>query len=127
MPFFLEEENMEKKTIKDLKNEYKQIKIYMGVYQIKNKVNGKIYIHAEPNMKNRWIVQKGHLINNMHVNPGLQADWNEFGEDAFEYSVLCEMDTSEIENVRLETKNLEKLWLDELQPYGDKGYHTKKD
>jgi hypothetical protein len=35
--------------------EYKQIKTYMGVIQITNKANGKIYVDSYPNLKNKWL------------------------------------------------------------------------
>lgn len=37
---------MDKKTRKELQEEYKQIKTYMGVIRLTNKVNGKIFIAA---------------------------------------------------------------------------------
>lgn len=40
---------------KELIEEYKQIKIYMGVAQIKNQINGKIFIDSYPNLKNKWL------------------------------------------------------------------------
>ena len=49
--------NMDKKSRKELLEQYKQIKTFMGVYQIKNNVNGKIYIESFLNFKNRCAFQ----------------------------------------------------------------------
>jgi hypothetical protein len=37
--------------------------------------------------------------------------------------VLEQKDTDKIIDVKWELKLLEKQWLEELQPYGDKGYN----
>ncbi|MDF2539765.1 MAG: transcriptional regulator, ArsR family [Herbinix sp.] len=114
---------MEKKSRKELQAEYKQLKTYMGVIKITNRTNGKIYITAYPNLKNRWVTIQSQLDMGMHMNRQLQKDWNELGSEAFEYEVLEEIDTEDISDVRWEAKQLEKKWLEQLQPYGDKGYH----
>jgi hypothetical protein len=46
---------MEKNKRKELLEEYKQMKTYMGVFQITNKLNGKIYVGSYPNLKNKWL------------------------------------------------------------------------
>ncbi len=46
---------MEKNKRKELLEEYRQIKTYMGVFQITNKLNGKIYVDSYPNLKNKWL------------------------------------------------------------------------
>ncbi len=103
--------------------EFKQVKTYMGVYQIKNTVNGKIYIEGNPNIKNKWFTLSWTLNDGRFANSGLQNDWKQFGADAFEYQVLEEKDTEGILDVRYAAKQLEKEWLEKLQPYGDKGYN----
>jgi hypothetical protein len=57
------------------------------------------------------------------ANLQLQKDWTAFGRDAFTYEVLEQKDTDKIIDVKWELKLLEKQWLEELQPYGDKGYN----
>lgn len=114
---------MDKKNRKELLEEFKQIKIYMGVTQIKNKTNGKIYIHSYPNLKNKWLTLQGQLNMGMHMNSQLQKDWSELGPGAFTYEVLEEKDTGDVSDVRWELKQMEKLWLEKLQPYGERGYN----
>jgi hypothetical protein len=41
-------EFMDKNKRNELQEEYKQIKTYMGVFQITNKLNGKIYVDSYP-------------------------------------------------------------------------------
>jgi len=114
---------MDKNRRKELKEEYKQVKTYLGVYQITNQANGKIYIDSCPNLKNKWITLQGQLEMGMFANFQLQKDWKELGAEAFTYEVLEKKDASEVVDSRWEVKQIKKPWLAKLQPYGDKGYN----
>lgn len=114
---------MDAKSRKELLEEYKQLKTYMGVIQITNSINGKIFLASYPNLKNRWLTLQSHLNSGMHVNAQLQKDWKESGPDAFSYQVLEQKEADEVPDVRWEMKQMEKRWLEKLQPYGDKGYN----
>jgi len=114
---------VDKKKRKELLEEYKQLKTYMGVIQITNNANGKIYIAAYPNLKNKWLTIQAQLVIGRHVNARLQKDWKELGPEAFTYEVLEEKDAGEVNDMRWELKQMEKAWLEKLQPYGDKGYN----
>lgn len=114
---------MDKKDRKQLLEQYKQIKTYMGVIQISNTSNGKIYIGSYPNLKNKWMVLQGSLNSGTHFNSRLQEDWKRFGPEAFTYQVLEEKTTDEVADVRWELKQMEARWLEKLEPYGDRGYN----
>ena len=114
---------MDKKKRKELQEEYKQIKTYMGVIQITNNVNGKIYVAAYPNLKNKWFTLQGQLDMGRFANSELQKDWKELGPDAFTYEVLEEKEADGVTDMRWEKKKMEKQWLEKLQPYGDRGYN----
>ena len=79
------------------------------VYQILNKVNGKIYIGETLRGELRW---KGHLKTlrgNRHKNPKLQADFNKFGEEAFEWSIIKEVDKDKETLVLEEAKTMDSF------------------
>ena len=95
----------------------------MGVIQITNNVNGKIYVDAYPNLKNKWLSIQGQLVMGRYVNSKLQKDWIELGPKAFTYEVLEEKEVDEATDKRWELGQMEKQWLEKLQPYGDKGYN----
>lgn len=95
----------------------------MGVILITNQVNGKIYIAAYPNLKNKWLTIKRQLDMGMHVNAQLQKDWKELGSGSFTYEVLQEKEADKVTDKRWELKQLEKEWLEKLQPFGAKGYN----
>ncbi|EJW16001.1 GIY-YIG nuclease family protein [Paenibacillus alvei] len=108
---------------KELIEAFKQIKTYMGVVQIKNTVNGKIYIDSYPNLKNKWLTIQMQLDMGRFANAQLQKDWKEFGSDAFTYEILEQKEADKVTDIRWEVKQIIKPWLEKLQPYGDKGYN----
>lgn len=114
---------MDKKSRKELQEEYKQLKTYMGVIQITNIISGKIFIAAFPNLKNKWFTIQGQLLMGRYANSQLQKDWMELGPDAFSYEVLEEKETDEVTDMKWELKQMEKPWLEKLQPFGERGYN----
>ena len=113
---------------RDLKKEYKQKQNQMGVYQIRNMVNEKIFIGSSLNIPGIFNRQKFQLKMGNHRNKALQAEWNEFGSESFAFEVLDELTPKEdpAYNYREDLATLENLWLENLQPYGDRGYNERK-
>ena len=62
-----------------------------GVYKILNCKNGKFYIGSSVNVEKRFNSHRKELIANCHNNSHLQHAWNKYGEDAFEFSVIEEV------------------------------------
>jgi hypothetical protein len=108
---------------KELVDQFKEIKTYMGVIQVTNTQNGKRYIDGYPNLKNKWHTLQMQLNLGSFANPEFVADWKRFGQEAFTYEVLEEVCTEDVHDVKWELKQLEKKWLERLQPYGDQGYN----
>ena len=79
------------------------------VYQIVNKTNGKIYIGETLHVELRWYQHKYLLRNNSHDNPKLQADFNKFGEETFEWSIIKEVDKDKETLVLEETKTIDSF------------------
>lgn len=111
---------------KDLKEQYKQIVFPMGIFQIRNIVNGKIYLEGSMNLDKIWNRHRSELQMRGHRNEKLQNDWNEFGEENFRFEILSELKLKEddFNDPKIELKQLEKMYFEELQPYGEKGYHN---
>ncbi|MEI6767033.1 MAG: GIY-YIG nuclease family protein [Bacteroidota bacterium] len=115
------------KTRKELKEEYKQMKFKMGVFQIKNGANGKVFIGHSTDLTAIWHAQKLQLNNGMHANSELQNDWREFGADNFVYEILEELkqeDDSTLD-INKELKALEEIVIEAIQPFDDKGYNRR--
>ena len=115
------------KTKKELKEEYKQMKFRMGVFQIRNTVNNKIFVESSTDLVSIWNRHRFQLNLGSHPNSGLQKDWNAMGEDKFTYEIVSEVKHSETEKVdyQKEVKLLEEMVLEELQPYNEKGYNRR--
>ncbi|MFV0561308.1 MAG: GIY-YIG nuclease family protein [Enterococcus sp.] len=114
---------MDEKRKKQLQEEYRMMPTYYGIIQIKNEANGKIFIEAVPNIKNRWNYYKLNLNNNFYKNTPLQADWIIYNEEDFSFEVLWKKKTDDVVNMKEELKKIKKEWLEKLQPYDDKGYN----
>jgi len=116
------------KTNKELKAEYKQMKFPMGVFQIRNKVNGKILIDKSTNMNAKWNRHRLQLSVGSNFAQELQNDWKLYGEENFEFEVLSFLEEKEGSNMdyKDELELLEEMIIAEKQPFGDKGYNTEK-
>lgn len=115
-------------TFKELKAKYKEMKFKMGVFQIRNTDNNKVYISSSLDLFAAWNSQKFQLNAGMHSNDGLQKDWNLFGCDHFVYEILDEIKPSEdvTVNYAKEIKALEDIIIENIQPFNDNGYNLKK-
>lgn len=60
-----------------------------GVYQIRNTVNGKLYVgSAAKGFTPRWTKHRSDLRNGSHHSPKLQRAWNKYGEESFVFEVI---------------------------------------
>lgn len=112
----------------EMKRLYKENSPGMGVYQIRNKVNGRIYVDSSKNLdgtRNSRLFQL--RMGTIVFNPQLQSDVREFGAENFEFEVLAVLDQPEPgESVdRLLIAQL-LHWQEKLQPFGERGYNSLK-
>lgn len=65
-----------------------------GIYQIKNGIDGKLYIGSAVNVDRRFGEHRKQLRGGRHINQKLQRAWDKYGEDVFEFSVVqfCQKD-----------------------------------
>jgi len=114
-----------KDRMKKMIREYKEMETFFGVIQIKNNINGKVFIDVVPNIRNRWHFYKLNVNNQFYTNSDLQKDWNNYGEDSFSFEILYQKEASKVDNVRKELKVLREEWMDRLQPYEENGYNKR--
>lgn len=114
---------------KELKKQYKQTIQPMGIYQIKNLVNEKIFVGSAKNLKAQTNSNKFQLNAGIfYINKELQKDYTELGEGKFSFEVMDylepkkELDYDYTKDLAV----LEEIWLDKLQPYDDRGYNKRK-
>jgi hypothetical protein len=107
---------------------YRERRPTMGIFQVRNRRNGKVLIGATtdvPAMLNR---QRAQLRLGVHPNHELQADWTELGDDAFAFEVLDTITRPDHAegDPREDLKLLEAMWLQQLTPFGERGYHRAR-
>jgi hypothetical protein len=113
---------------KELKKQYKQNLPPMGIYKIENLANGKILMGSSKNLPGKENSYRFQLRQGSHMNKELQRDYLQFGEDAFTFSVIDYLEPKEgpDHDYTGDLAALEEMWLEKLQPYGEKGYNKKK-
>lgn len=111
---------------KEAIREYKKAIQPMGVVQVRNIRNGRVYLTASANTAGtinsiRFQLRMGTFL----PSPGLAKDWKELGEQGFVIEVIDELKPVEdpAYDYRDDLKALEAMWLEKLKPYGEKGYH----
>lgn len=104
------------KTKKELKQDYKQLKPVMGVFQVKNEQNGKVLIEGSTDVQAKWNRYQTELKFGSHRNKELQKDWKAANPESFTFTILSELEykTEEIVNYREEVKVLNQMVLEEL-------------
>ena len=113
---------------KAIKREYKETYRPAGVYQIRNTTNDRILVGSSKNlpaMSNRLRMQ---LDGGTYVlHPELQRDWKALGGEAFVFEVLEELEPPEGPgwDPTDDLAALEALWLEQLQPYEERGYNRR--
>ncbi len=113
---------------KKLIKEYKQTLTPMGILQIKNLANGRILLMKAKNLPGIINSQKFSLNHGSHPNSELQKDYGRLGEAGFSFEVLDHLEPREgiSYDYTRDLKALEEIWIEKLQPYGDRGYHAKR-
>jgi hypothetical protein len=113
---------------KEAIREYKMTHRPMGVFQIRNKTNDKVFIDSSNNIPGKINRHKFALNAGRHASKSLQADWNELGESAFEFETIEPLEPREDPNYdyRSDLETLLGLWLEKFQPFDDKGYNERK-
>lgn len=117
------------KTKKELRNIYKEKKFKIGVFQIRNTKNNKIFIDSSTDLDAIWNRYKFQLDFGSHLSKELQNDWKEFGEENFIFEILSEINQDDDDiniDYTKEVKELEKMFIEELQPFDEKGYNIRK-
>ncbi|MCC6826564.1 MAG: GIY-YIG nuclease family protein [Acidobacteria bacterium] len=108
--------------------EYKLNAQPMGVFQIRNIASDKVFVDSSTNVPGKINRHKFQLNAGVHPARGLQADWNFLGEQCFIFEELeaYEAPKDRVVDIAKELEVLEDLWLEKIEPYGSRGYNTRK-
>lgn len=117
--------NTQKKT---LKKTYLETPRRMGVFQIRNLINDRVFVGATLNLDAIFNRHSFQLRMGKHRNKSLQDDWNHHGSQSFVFEVLDELTPKDGKDhdYREDIALLEKIWLEKLNPYDGAGYNERK-
>lgn len=73
-----------------------------GIYMIRNKINDKKYIGQAVDIDTRWATHIRELNDNNHNNRYLQNSWNKYGEDNFEFTIICLCEEEELDEFEID-------------------------
>ena len=113
---------------KELIKKYKQTTQPMGIYQIKNMINGKIFIGSSKDLKGIINRNRFQLKSGLHMNKQMQRDFSEAGEANFSFEMLDYLKPKNDlkRDYAEELQMLEEMWLEKLHPYDERGYNAQK-
>lgn len=91
---------------------------YLGVYQIRNTLNDKVYIGCSVDLRRRFHKHLRDLRQGTHHSQKLQRAWTKYGEGSFIFEVL------QLVGIVPELLPAEQHWLDLLKPHAPQtGYN----
>jgi hypothetical protein len=88
--------------------------------------NSKVLLGSSLNLEGPLHKHRFMLRVNSHPNKELQKDWNELGPDQFSFEILetVQLGYQPSFNLKDELTLLEEIWLEKLQPFGERGYNA---
>jgi hypothetical protein len=109
----------------EIKRAYKDNPPPAGVFRVTNALNGKIFLGKGMNVRGILNSQQVKLQAGFHPSRELQRDYNQFGAEKFVFEVIDELDSTDKspQVMQDDLAALEELWLEKLQPYGERGYN----
>jgi hypothetical protein len=113
---------------KELRNEYENRRRRIGVFQIRNIINGKIFVGASLDLRSIFNRYRFQLSLGRHWNSALQSEWDEYGSGNFVFETLDELAprNDPHHDYRADLAFLEGEWVDQLSPYEARGYNQRK-
>jgi hypothetical protein len=108
---------------------YKEATRPMGVYRIHNTRHDRSLVGRSVDLPAILNRERAQLRLGAHRNRALQDDWNALGAGAFELEVLDTL-TPPADQPGYDPSDdlrvLEALWLERLQPFGERGYTPRR-
>ena len=113
---------------KELKKQYIQTVLPMGVFQVKNLISGKIFIDSGLNVQGKINSCRFQLSLGSHMNKALQEDFNQTGINNFSFEIIDYLKPKEDMKMNYtdDLKLLEEIWIEKLQPFDKRGYNQQK-
>jgi len=114
-----------RRSRKEILRNYVEKPKQAGIFQVKNIENGKVLLGSSLNLAGPLNGHKFMLEIGSHRNKMLQKEWSDFGADKFIFEILEIVKVKDDPNFNLndELTLLEQIWLEKLQPFGERGYN----
>lgn len=112
---------MDKEQRKKLREQYKTRKVVGGVYRIRNRETGRFYLQWTDDIQATRNWYKSCTDFGSCPLPHLQADWKQYGVDAFaleEMDLLEKPEDQAREDFFIDLKTLLELWSEKLPREG---------
>jgi hypothetical protein len=108
-----------------MKRAYREREKPAGIFQVKNSADGKILLGSSLSLEGPLNSHKFMLTIGRHRNVELQKDWNDLGAESFVFEILEVVNVKNDPGFNLsdELMLLEEIWLEKLQPFGERGYN----
>ena len=115
----------EKARRRAIKAAYKLQPRTAGVFQVKNRKNGRVLLGSSLNMHGPFNRIRMELETGIMRNPDLLSDWRRHGADAFSFDILETLPEEPDSDISLEERlrEREEAWIERLRPFGEKGYN----
>ena len=68
-----------------------------GIYSITNTKTGKVYYGSSNDISGRWKNHKSKAHKGIHPNPHLQSAWNKYGSDFFQFEIVEEVPSEQLQ------------------------------
>ncbi len=112
---------------KEILRQYKENPPPMGIFQVKNLTNGKIFLGSGMDVKGKMNSCKFQLAHRSHMNKELQADFSLSGESNFSFEIIDTLEPNEDQSkIADELEALLQMWMEKLEPFDEKGYNKRK-
>lgn len=99
----------------------------MGIFQIRNLANEKVFVAAGVNLQGLINRHRFALEQGAHASTELQSDWNQLGSDSFAFEILDQMEPrDDASQSKRDLASLKDLWMEKLQPYDERGYNERE-
>ncbi len=106
---------MEKQSKRELQQQYKSRTMVGGVYSVTCDGNGHTWIRSTKDMAGQKNKYEFFISTNLCPEPGMSADWNNYGASSFHFTVLEELEKGEIQTDREFADDLKvmlELWTE---------------
>ncbi|MDN6887506.1 GIY-YIG nuclease family protein [Variovorax sp. CAN2819] len=118
--------NPSPETRRALSRQYKETPRPAGVYTIRNKLGGRVYVAGSLDVEGAMNRTRFELNMHSHRNKALMRDWIAQGAGHFSFEVVDRVKEREDPafDRKAELERLLSLWQEELQCFGANGYNT---